>query len=99
MAKVKKLVKEQSLSKEDFEKLKEYIETVNGIKQKIAEAELVKSANIGKYSQVDGNFKQFTAGLEHKYGEGISIEVSTGTYKTAKEMEAEKVTDGSNKEN
>jgi len=84
----KKTVKK--LAAEDFKKLQQHLEVQQNIKNGIADIEIAKAAGIVEFQKADENFKQFSAGLEHKYEPGIVINIADGTYKTQEEVKAEK---------
>lgn len=87
--KVKQLSKNNTLAEEDVKKLREYVSNQEQAKARLGALELEKAKIISAVAQLEGQFQQFSSGLEHKYGEGIVVDVANGTYKSKEEFEAE----------
>ena len=90
MARPKKKV--NKISEEDQQKLQQYVGALGSISKEIGAAEIKKLALASRHSEIQNQFNQFSAGLEHKYGK-VSIDIETGEYKTPEELEKENESD------
>lgn len=89
MARAKKKV-ENKIADVDHKKLQQFISNQTQILQEIGKIETGKQELLNQYERVSEAFKQFSSGLEHKYGK-VSISVEDGTYKTQEELEKEQL--------
>lgn len=90
----KKVPVANTIATEDHQKLQQYVEALGNLSKDIGNYEIQKMTLLSKQVQLQQQFSQFSAGLEHKYGK-VSIDVVTGIYKTEEELAKE--ADGADK--
>jgi hypothetical protein len=81
----KKVSVANTIATEDHQKLQQYIGALEKLSKDIGGYEIQKMTLLSKQAQLQQQFNQFSAGLEHKYGK-VSIDVTTGVYKTEEEL-------------
>ena len=68
----------EKITSEELEQLKSFHKEYSDTKDSIADLEIKKKLTIDKLMAVDEAYKKFDIGLSEKYGQGITINGSTG---------------------